>query len=110
MVQAIKNRIDTIEYREKQIFWSLFSIFFVLLFSYGFLINSTVMNAVSKQQMQKEMITLNSDLNSMEFEYLSLKNKITIDYANSLGFVTVSYDKFASISSSDKMSLSINEN
>ena len=110
MVQAIKNQIDKINYREKQIFWSLFSVFFILLFTYGYLVNSTILNAVSKQKMQSEMVSLNSNLNSLEFEYLNLKNKITIDYAATLGFVPVTYDKFASISSSDSKSLSINEN
>jgi hypothetical protein len=110
MVQAIKNKIESINLREKQIFWSLFSVFFVLLFTYGYLVNSTILNAVSKQKMQSEMVLLNSNLNTLEFQYLNLKNKITMDYATSLGFVAISYDKFASISSSDSKSLSINEN
>jgi hypothetical protein len=111
MVETIKNKIDSIGIREKKIFWVLFSVFAFLLFSYGFLVNSTMMNAVSMQKMEKEMVALNSDVNSMEFDYLNIKNKITMDYANSLGFVSVSYDKFASVSS-DKysLSLSINEN
>jgi len=110
MVQVIKNQIESIDLREKQIFWSLFSVFFVLLFVYGYLVNTTILNAVAKQNMQSEMISLNSNLNTLEFQYLNLKNKITIDYAKSLGFVAVSYDKFAQISSSESKSLSINEN
>lgn len=111
MVETIKNKINDIGNKEKKIFWSLFSIFLFLLISYGIEINNTILNAVSKQKMEKEMISLNSDINSMEFEYIKAKNKITLDYANSMGFVSVSNDKFALISNNkDNLSLSINEN
>jgi hypothetical protein len=111
MVEAIKNKINNIEYREKKIFWTLFSIFLFLLVSYGIEINNTIMNAVSKQNMEKEMISLNTDINSMEFDYINAKNKITLDYAHSLGYVSISNDKFASISTNyNSLSLHINEN
>ena len=111
MVESIKNKINNIEYREKKIFWTLFSIFVFLLVSYGIEINNTIMNAVSKQNMEKEMITLNSDINSMEFQYINAKNQITLEYANSLGYVSIPNDKFALISTnSNSLSLHLNEN
>ena len=110
MVQAIKKQIEGINLREKQVFWSLFSVFFVLLFTYGYLVNSTILHAVSKQNMQSQMVSLNSNLNDLEFQYLNLKDKITIDYATTLGFVPITYKDFASISSSEGKTLSINEN
>ena len=111
MVKEIKNRINNIEYVEKKIFWTLFSLFVFLLVFYGIEINNTITNAVSKQNMEKEMITLNSDINSMEFDYINAKNKITLDYANSLGYVSIPNDKFASISiNNNSLSLHLNEN
>jgi len=111
MVKVLQNQISKIEYWEKNIFWGLFSMIVVLLVSYGFLVNGTIINAISKQNLEKQMISLNSDVNSMEFSYLNIKNKITMEYALSLGFVPVSNDKFASISpNKNSLSLSINEN
>jgi len=109
--QVIKNQIENIEYREKKIFWALFSMFVFFVMSYGFLLNSAMMNAVSKQSMEKEMVVLGSDVNSLEFQYLNIKNGITMTMAQAKGFVTVSSDKFAVIDSNQKsISLSINEN
>ena len=109
--QIINNQIEKIEYREKKIFWVLFSIFVFFIMSYGFLLNNTMMSAVSKQKMEKEMITLGSEVNSLEFQYLNVKNSITLELAQSKGFVVVSLDKFAVIKpTSQNLSLSINEN
>ena len=111
VAQVIQKQIEKIEYREKKIFWVLFSVFALFIVSYGFLLNSTMMNAVSKQNMGKEMVSLGSDVNSLEFQYLNIKNSITLELAQSKGFVQVSSDKFAVIDASQKnISLSINEN
>ena len=110
VAQVIKNQIEKIEYREKKVFWTLFSVFVFFLVSYGVLVNNTIMNAVAKQNMEKEMATLNSDVNSMEFNYLNMKNNITMERALSLGFVAVSEEKFASVSGTANLSLSVNEN
>lgn len=109
--QVIQNQIEKIEYTEKKFFWLLFSVSVLFVISYGFLLDSTMMKAVSKQRMEKEMVSLGSEVNSLEFQYLNVKNSVTLDLAKSKGFVSVSSDKFAVIDSSQKnLSLSINEN
>ena len=111
VAQTIKNQIEKIEYREKKIFWILFSLFAFFIISYGFLLNGTMMNAVSKQSMEKQMVSLGSEVNSLEFQYLNIKNSVSMDMALSKGFVLVTSDKFAVIDSTQKnISLSINEN
>ncbi|MFH1454987.1 MAG: hypothetical protein ABIF22_01560 [bacterium] len=111
VAQVIKKQIEKIEYREKKIFGILFSVFVFFTMSYGFLLNSTMMNAVSRQSMEKEMVSLGSDVNSLEFQYLNIKNSITLGLAQSKGFISISLDKFAVIDSTQKkISLSINEN
>jgi len=111
VTQVIKNQIGMIESRERKIFWVFFSILFILIISYGFLLNSTMINGVSKQSMEKEITSLSSDVNSMEFQYLNIKNSITIALAQSKGFVSVPSSKFAIINSTkNDLSLSINEN
>ena len=111
VAQVIQKQIERFEHGEKRAFWILFSMFVFLVISYGFLLNSTMMNAVSKQRMEKEILSLGSEVNLLEFKYLNTKNSITIGLAQSKGFVSVVSDKFAVINSIPKnLSLSINEN
>lgn len=109
--QIINNQIERISHKENNIFWILFSIFVFTILTYGFLLNRIMTNTVAKQNMEKEMIALNADVNSLEFQYLNLKNGVTMELAKSRGFVSILSDKFAVIDSSKKnISLSINEN
>ena len=110
VAQIIKNQIERIEYREKSLFWIFFFVFIFFLVSYGFMVNKTIANAVSKQNMEEEIVSLNSDVNSMESNYLSLKNNITMDLATANGFVADSQEKYAMVSSNKGLSLSVNEN
>ncbi len=111
VARIIQNQIDRIEYREKSIFWIFFSVFIFLLVSYGFMVNKTIINAVSTQKIEKDIIVLNSEVNSIESKYLDLKNNVTIDLALSKGFTVNENIKYVVNSVSDqKVSLSINEN
>lgn len=111
MVSEINNRIENIEYKEERIFWVLFTIFVSFIVSYGFLWNNIMMNGVAKQRMEKEMASLGSVVNTLEFQYLNLKNNVTMELAQSKGFVSFTADKFATIKDTSKnLSLSINEN
>ena len=84
--------------------------FAFLLVSYGFLVNKTIQNAVAKQNLEKQISSLNSSVNSLEFTYLSLENTITMDFAISKGFVAVAEDHFAVIAPQTASALSLNEN
>jgi hypothetical protein len=111
VAQVIQKQIEKFDHEEKKVFWLIFSFSVFFIISYGFLLNNTMMNAVSKQNMEKKMLSLSSDVNSLEFQYLNIKNSITLGLAQSKGFVAVSSDKFATIHSAQKnISLSINEN
>jgi len=109
MTKIIKKQLKNLEYREKSITWSLFSVFVILLVTYGVLVNSTMANAVKRQELFKEINVINSKINSMEFEYLNAKNSITIDLALKDGFIIVKNQKFVSVNpASDNLSLSLN--
>lgn len=111
MVKQAINKIEKIEYRNKKVFLILFSIFIFFIISYGFLLNSTMMNAVKRQNLEKEIKSLTTNVNSLEYKYLNIKSNITMDLAKSYGFVAISSNKFAAIDTSGKtLSLSINEN
>ncbi len=108
---ALKNKIESVDYRQKAIFWALFLIVVFMLSSYGFLVIKSITNGINKDTMQKKIITLNSDVNSLEFQYLNIKNNITLSFAESHGFVAVSNEKFVALSSDAKSSsLSVNKN
>lgn len=111
MVKNIKKRIK-IENKEKKFFWVLSSVLISLVLSYGFFLNTTIMNAVAKQNTEKEIFALMSEVNALESEYLTAKNQITIALAMSRGFVKITLDKFATINNNTiNLSLSnINEN
>ena len=102
VAQIIQKQIKNIEYEEKKIFWIFFLAFVFFIISYGFLLNSTMKNIMSKQNMEKEMTSLSSKVNSLEFAYLNIKNSITLELAQTKGFVLVSSDKFAIINSTQK--------
>ncbi len=111
VARIIQNQIEKIEYREKSIFWIFFSVFIFLLVSYGFMVNNTIVNAVAKQKTEKDIVVLNSEVNSIESKYLVLKNNITVDLALSKGFAVNDNVKYVINSVSEsKVSLSINEN
>ena len=111
MTKIIKKQIKNLEYREKSIIWSLFSVFVLLLVSYGFFVSSSMSNAVERQNISKENIALNTEINSMEFAYLEAKNSITMELALKEGFIAVNNQKFVSVTPvSTNLSLSINEN
>ena len=110
VAQVIKNQIEKIEYREKKIFWTLFSVFVFFLIAYGVLVNKAIMNAVAQQNLQQDLASLNSNVDGLDFQYLNMENNITIDTATADGFVAVAAEKFAVIGDARANALSVNEN
>jgi len=98
VAKVIRNQIENIEYREKNIIRVLFSLFIILLVSYGFLVNASTMNGVRKQALNDKVSTLNSEINSLEFSYLNAKNAITLDLAINKGFVPVKNERYLAVS------------
>jgi hypothetical protein len=55
-------------------------------FFYVYLVNKTVMNVVARQQVERSISQLSSDLGTLEFKYIGLKNKVTLELAHAKGF------------------------
>jgi len=108
VAQVLKTYKEKIEYREKMIFWSLFSVFVFFLFFYGYFVNSAIMHAVHKEQMENKISMITTNITTLESQYLSLKDSITMDLALSKGFVAIPESHFAVLS--PKETLSVNEN
>lgn len=81
---------------ERAYYWILL---FILLFSfvlYIVYVNQTVRNVVKRQQLDKDISSLNAHIGELEFKYISMKNDVTIDKAYALGFTDVTETKFES--------------
>ncbi len=108
VTQAIQNQIEKID-GEKKIFWILLSLSMLFIVSYGFLINRTIMNAVYKNSYEKQLSSLNDDVNDLDNKYIDLKKNITLDLALSKGFENVKNQEVAyTMAQSGEKSLSLN--
>ena len=107
MVAVIKKQIENIEGREKQFFWLGLSMLIVILLSYGILVSRTISNALARENIQKEMSVLSSDVGLLEFEYLNLKNSVTMNLAKSYGFISARSEHFAQVQTPQTLSLSV---
>lgn len=96
MTKAIKNKILGIENLERKLFW--YFALFIIVFSglYLYFINQTIINVVERQNNEKRIARVNSQISDLEVSYLDLKNRINMDYALSKGFVKVSNEKYMS--------------
>jgi hypothetical protein len=70
--------------------WSLTAIFVVCLFSYVYFVRGAIVNIVERQNMEKTLATLTSQVSDLESQYIIAKNSVTPELAKSLGFVAVS--------------------
>ena len=78
--------IHAIERTSQIIFWVLASAIFIFASFYVYLVNKTVWNVVSRQAAESQIVAINSDLSSTEFEYINTKAKVTFALAESMGF------------------------
>ncbi len=69
------------------LFWSMVGAIVVLAIVYMYLVNKTVWNVVAKQNIEKSMASISSDLSDREFQYINSVSGITMDTATKLGFV-----------------------
>lgn len=94
MTKKIKNKILNIGYSERKAFWCL--VLFMISFSglYIYFVNGAIINVVERQKIEIEMASINSRISDLESSYISLNNKINLEYAFSAGFVKVAKEKY----------------
>lgn len=96
MKRIIKNKILNIEYSEKKVFWYLVLLIVFCSGFYLYFVNGAIINVVERQKAEKEIAALSSRVNDLDSDYLTLNNKINLDYALSLGFSAVGKEKYVS--------------
>jgi hypothetical protein len=100
------KRINNSE-QPKIFFWSILMLICLCLFSYGYLVRASIVNIVTRQDMEKNISVLGSKVLSLESEYVRAKNNVTLEMAQNSGFITVSSQKFVT-KAKNTLGLSVN--
>ena len=79
-ISLVNNNIEKTVFRV--IVWS----FAALTLWYVILLGNMVMNIVERRSLEKEALTLSSEVADLELTYLSLANTIDLAYSHALGF------------------------
>lgn len=76
--------------RETTLFWMLLGGIVCLGSMYSFLVQQTVMQVVSRGEVEKQVAMLRAETTTLESRYIALSNTITSDLAHSLGYKEIS--------------------
>lgn len=82
----MKKIFNKIQRFEKQAVWVLLILNIVLAGGYVYGVNRTVFNVVAKTKAEKSLAQISVAVADLESSQVSLKNKITLDFAYSQGF------------------------
>lgn len=89
------TKLFTQLHKEKILVWLLSISIVVSFVLYMFLVNGAVLNVVAREEIGNNVATLNAHVSELEFEYIALKNSISIQYAYDRGFEDVEEVTFA---------------
>jgi hypothetical protein len=82
----MKNLINKTQKFQKPAVWMLVVINVVLASAYVYSVNRTVFNVVAANKAEKALAQSSATVADLESRQVSLKNKITLDFAYSQGF------------------------
>jgi len=94
---------------EKNIFWTLVGILAICGLFYMYSINVTIRNVVARQNLENKVSELSLSIGNKEFQYISLRNTVTLPLAYSLGFKDVKDKTYISRKTVGYVSQSTNE-
>lgn len=80
------HTLQSIEKMSHILFWTMATVIVVFASMYIYFVNRTVWNVVARQNIETEIVALNSNLSNNEFEYINTKGSISMALATSLGF------------------------
>jgi hypothetical protein len=81
------KKIKTISYDNRAIFfWILVGVSILSLCVYVYAIQVTARHIAKRQVLEEKIAEISSNLNSLEFAYIDLKNSVTIEMAYDHGF------------------------
>ena len=81
------SRVKAISYDNRvRFFWALVGISIMSLLVYVYGINATARNIALRQDLEKQALEISTELDSLEFALIEVKNDITLELAHSYGF------------------------
>lgn len=92
--KIITNEISQNVNMQRNIFKLLIFASISLFVVYIYLVGSITFNIVARRSLENTVISLNSELNQLESEYLTNVNKIDKEYAYNKGFVDIGNNIF----------------
>lgn len=85
---AIK-RINTVVFGPMA-FWTMVTAVILMIFAYIYFVNAIVWHVASRQETEKKLSDLTTQMASLEAVYVGLTSNINIDHAYTLGFKDIS--------------------
>ena len=82
----MKNLFNKIQKFQKPAVWTLLVLNIVLAGGYVYAVNRTVFNVVASTKAEKALAQSSAASADLESKYISLKNKINLDFAYAQGF------------------------
>ncbi len=80
----------------KIVFFSLAALLLTFFLLYAYLVNKTVMNVVARENAENDISELSTTIGTLESQYMTLKNSVTLDLAYSRGFKDATPSQFIS--------------
>lgn len=94
MIRSKKIKKESTD--RKKMFWFLTANLVVFAGLYVYLVSDTTYSIILRQRTEKSISELQSDIGSLETDYLNSKNAVTADLARSKGFREITATKFVS--------------
>jgi hypothetical protein len=94
--KAITNDIAQNINTQKALFRILITGSVVLFAIYIYLVSSITFNVIARKSLEKNVVSLTSEVNQLDLTYLNNANKIDKEYALANGFVEIHQNLFAS--------------
>lgn len=104
----MKKLFDKIQKFQKVAIWMLLVLNVVLAGGYVYAVNHTVFNVLASTKVEKALAVNSAAVSDLESRYVSLKNKITLDFAYSQGFQDASKQQIFIVKKTTAGTLSFN--
>jgi hypothetical protein len=104
----MKKAFIIIAQYKKPAVWLLLIANLVMAGGYAYAVNRTVFNVVATTKAQKNLAEVNTSIADLESHYITVRNKITLDFAYSQGFQDASKKQIFIAKKTQSSSLSFN--
>jgi len=90
----MKSHAAYLHVSQQRIFAGLFTLILILSGLYIFLVSSSIVNVLVRKEIAQELSGVRGYLSDLESRFIVAKERVTLEYAHTLGFVDVSHKVF----------------